>query len=183
MSSTSGEVAQTPQQQTLDLDGLMARGNVTQANLQEILRGADFIVGRALVKDKDTLLGCPFVITGVTFRNVTEGTKSAPPRDYASVEYITISNDPNQCVEGVFNDGSTGVRRQIVSYLQSTGAIDPTRDPDDAISLKQDVPDADGTNHSGDVPYVLTLVAPRGLRKSDYVSDATGEAATTYYLS
>jgi hypothetical protein len=188
--TTDVAVPQPPTQETLDLDGLMRRGSVTQANLQEVLEGSDFIVGRSLVKDKDQLLGVPLVITSIIFRNVkeaTKGEKATPARDFASVEYTTVSNDPNQCVEGVFNDGSTGIRRQLVVYLQSKGAIRNDVDPDAAISVKQSV---EG-QPSGDVPFVLVprsalppLVAPRGLRKSEYLSEANGgEPATTYYLA
>jgi hypothetical protein len=181
MSSEIMEPIATPQQGTLDLDGLLARGAVTQANLVDLLQDADFIQGRTLTKDKDILLGTPFVITEATFRCVAEATtvkgEKVPARDYVSLEYTTISKDPNLCVEAVFNDGSTGVRRQVVSYLQSKGLLDPTKDPDLAIATTLSSDEV-----SGDVPFALKLVAVRGLRKSDYTKPGTGDA-TTYYLA
>jgi len=174
---------------TLSLAELMARGSITQMSLPALLEDADFIVGRALTA-KDTLLSVPIAITGLAFRCVAEGGtvkgEKVPPRDYVSVEYVALSEDPNRCVEGVFNDGSTGVRRQLVQWLQSKGALPAGVDPDAAVATVKTLPGGE----SGDIIYALAdgtqptlrpLVAPRGLRKSDY--EGPEGPATTYYLA
>lgn len=195
MSNTTDEIviADTtpPESGTLSLAELMQRGSVTQMSLPDLLESADFIVGRALTA-KEALLGVPLAITGLAFRCVREaGTvkgEQVPARDYVSVEYVAISDDPNRCVEGVFNDGSTGVRRQIVTWLQGKGVIPEGTDPDLAVATVKTVPSPSGEVVSGDVilalattPGLKPLVAPRGLRKSEY--DGPEGPTATYYLA
>src|SRR4051812_1730354 len=83
-----------------------------EGSFASLVEGADFVEGSRLAT-KQELLGKPFVITGVHFY---PGAGS----DFVAVSAVTMDNEPV-----VFNDGSTGVRRQLVAYLTSKGVIDP----------------------------------------------------------
>jgi hypothetical protein len=155
------------------------------ANLGEtfesLLTGADVVKGHRLIKSEDkaaALVGTPFVITHVRF-NPGKGTSGF----MASIECVTQDSEPV-----VFNDGSTGVYRQVVAYLESKGLVElpdgPASGP--AGESRFDAPlaqwrkpkraDEVGQERGFDV----RLVCPRGLRTSEYEGPAG--MATTYYL-
>ncbi len=123
--------------------------------------------------DKATLIGVPFIIIGITFRY---GGLFADrrPRDYVSVEAVTKDNAPI-----VFNDGSTGIRRQLVQYLGSVGLLPNgnVEDPDTVIV------GVEGMTHAAHMTEGMRpLACPRGLRVSEYENEYTKEGET-YYLA
>lgn len=107
----------------------------------------DRIEGFDLEKDKMELVGVPFVITKVTYREGAYKDKGEViPTDYVSVELVTAPEayfnarvprnrrrfqefglplvpavEPEE--EIVINDSSTGIKRQIAWYLHSSGRI------------------------------------------------------------
>lgn len=149
---------------------LRAFDNTSQQSFESLMGEAAVVEGYALADKKD-LLGLPFIITGVTFRYARVNDKKEAV-DYVSLEAVTMHN-----AAIVLNDGSTGVRRQVVQYLQSLGAIDEGVDADAVVATDPETPiEFDLVNASDLHP----LRCPRGLRKSDYENEFG--AATTYYL-
>jgi hypothetical protein len=112
---------------------------IGQLSFRDLVEAPTFVVDESqLEKDKERLIGVPFVITRVTFRPG----ESAP--DYVSCEAIIgdlqslaeavgrgwipgvtdVQNLPFAPEEHiVFNDSSTGVRRKIVEMLHFAGMI------------------------------------------------------------
>lgn len=108
-----------------------------------------WIDGYDLEKDKDDLVGVPFIITRVVYREGkfrSPASKEVMPKDYVSVELVTAPPDvfearvprnrkryveeglpvetpigPNEQI--VINDSSTGIKRQITWWLHRTGRI------------------------------------------------------------
>ena len=81
----------------------------------------------------------------------------------------------------VFNDGSTGIRRQVVQYLMVKGAI-PRRDGPLAGGMGESVLDTPIVTTADEVQsYDMRLTCPRGLRESEYSNEYTQEGCT-YYL-
>lgn len=104
------------------------------------------------LKDKAELVGEPFLIEKVWFET-----------SQRSVEYVYIQAQLRDGTEFTFNDSSTGVYRQVESYLVSKG-----HKPE--IGQEVDV----------------RLVIPDGLRFSEYdIKDERGrdKRAKTYYLT
>lgn len=115
----------------------------------------------------------------------------------ASLEDLKVA--PTERI--VFNDGSTGIRRQIVQLLHNNGFIQvvPTPKIDERDPIL-DTPWDEWTNIGvqrtmiGEIeaPYIcrsydgakpLTIRCPRGLRVSDYENPTgQGDIAETYYL-
>lgn len=162
--------------------------------------------------DKETLIGVPFIVTNVTYR---EGfpRPGAGPGDYVSVEAVVADQStldqhpvksqlpenlavfPNEPV--VFNDGGTGIRRALTQLYAS---IDPPNGP--LINPGK----AKGEENPFDRPYQrwqqgselaelgishdlmgkpVRYLAVRGLRKSEYDwQDEAGNPhpAVTYYF-
>lgn len=167
------------------------------------------IPGWDLVDNKDFLMGVPFMIVGVTFQMpVADKARPSGARDYVSCRAV-IGNDDAlaEAVERgwipgklafkpeeriLFNDGSTGIRRDIVKILHSANLIDvghednPTRFDlpwtewksfsQSAMQGENVVPEFI-SNHRGNL---FTIKARRGVRKSEY-SNEYGDAVT-YYL-
>jgi hypothetical protein len=169
--------------------------------------------------DQEALEGVPFVVVGVHIRDgVPQKTeKGKKLTNYLSIECVAadavtletllkrkaISQGgrivesltdlgilPNENI--VFNDGSTGVARQMVSLLHATGKIDvgDASKPNGPMGESsfdryhgewarggRDMADANAPDpcYEG----MPLLKAPRGLRSSDYVSEF-GEAQTWY---
>lgn len=160
--------------------GLEALRNVaaeSTLSFADLAGDAAVVAGRALT-DKMELVGRPHIITSVAFRHDSKGGPTA--RDFVSVECVDINN-----LAIVYNDSSTGVRRQIVKYLQGHGQIEAAMDPDARM--------CEVGNNASDITFVFVtpetpegvapaLGVPHGLRRSDFTTDEYGEA-TTYYLS
>lgn len=142
--------------------------NTSTTSYEDLMSGPLAVVEGYALTDKATLLGVPFIITGVTFRKPSTESK----RDFVSVEAVTMQSGAI-----VFNDGSTGIRRQLVEYLQVNDLL-PEGDPDVQLAYADDA-DAIEYKFAGSA-NVAPLRCPRGLRKSDYVGPE-GDA-TTFYL-
>lgn len=123
---------------------------------------ADEVLTRRIIENKNELIGTPFGITSATFRSTEYADTD---RDYVSLEILIFETGEL----AVLNDGSTGIRRQIVNYLQSKELL-TNNDPDLAVP-------------AGDLqgPHNIRLKVPHGLRVSEYENEH-GKAAT-YYLS
>ena len=163
----------------VDLEALIARASESQQNIGELLKGADFVIGRALV-DKRTMIGVPHIITNLAFR---KGNKDATQKqhDYVSAEFTTLPEAGKPAVDGVYNDGSTGIRRQLVQYLAHKGTLpaDPFgADPDSLVWSV--IPGPDPTDPESDPSFDVRLIAARGLRVSEYENDYTDEGVTFY---
>lgn len=167
------------------------------------------IPGWDLVDNKDHLMGVPFFIVGVTFQMpVADKGRPAGSRDYVSCRAIVgdaemlAEADERGWIPGklafkpeeriLFNDGSTGIRRDIVKILDSSGLIvvgnldNPNRydlpwTEWDSFSQSaqqgENVVPEFSTNHRGNL---FCIKARRGVRKSEY-SNEYGDAVT-YYL-
>lgn len=149
---------------------------------------------------KEDLIGVPFVVVGVTYR---EGyPREGKVADYVSVECVVADKRtleaapvrsqlpeplavyPNEPV--IFNDSGTGIRRTITQLLNNDGIIDvgkPSQDPDQNVFDramqfwdKGSEVAMDGVGKDNDFTYL----AMRGLRKSDY--EWQGQPATTFYF-
>lgn len=104
--------------------------------------------------DKASLLGTPFRIMSVRFETNVRGV------GFVYVDAEDVNGEPF-----TFNDSGSGVRAQIIDFLESTGHPAP----------------ADDT-----APVAVSLVIPRGLRVSEFdVKDEMGRTkkARTYYLT
>jgi hypothetical protein len=166
------------------------------------------IIESASLEDKKPLIGVPMLITRVTYRPKGK----MQERGYVSVEAMigdlkrlenairrgwipnvtSIDNfayDPEETV--VFNDGGTGIRRQLTMILHSAGLLDIGQVLDDG-SFDQDWTGWDSFSSVGkqkigddeiEIPDFrgLDIYARRGLRASQY--DMDGQPAETYYLS
>lgn len=157
----SSEVVRAP---LSDLAGTSA------VSFESLRDDAAVVLGFSLT-DKNSLLGHPFIITAVTFRYAGIR-KGQGPRDYVSCEAVDKLN-----AAVVFNDGSTGVRRQIVQYLKSRGLLADDWDDDAPLVT---MPEQDGVTFDKSLGFV-PLFAPRGLRVSEYSNEYTDEGVT-YYL-
>lgn len=181
----------------------------------DLLAGADVAQGGDLLKGEDPkadLIGIPFIITRLVFR---DGVKykdggATKTRNYVSVEIMTADEatyatrakfmpdkpafPPN--TQLVFNDGSTGVCREMVAYCHekgyiNVGAVDKTggamgESPFDRYRTEWAKPETVTEAASGKTPEVTVDVlfyCPRGLRVSEYENDFTSDdGAKTYYI-
>lgn len=173
----------------------------------EFAANADSMAGHDLAKDDllDALVGIPFGITRLTFRKGIKrqnGVQAA----YVSAECVIadaetlkrrrtdfskLAFEPGSQV--VFNDGSTGIYRQLVAYLAFKGMITlPEELPEEGNygESRYDLPPTawsefhDGevtTEDDGWIDYSVNvrLACPRGIRLSEYASDY-GDSKTRY---
>jgi len=160
--------------------------------------------------DQSDLLGVPFAIIGVTYRNGVP--RNGQPTHYISVECVCASQkrltemvkrgqinigdvkvDPDEMV--VFNDSGTGVCRAITQWLHDKGIIDvgvSTPPKPGGPFGESDFDKYHGTWVAGSEqaeegfkprPGKPLLMAPRGLRISEYVWDEISKSeAATYYI-
>jgi hypothetical protein len=155
-------------------------------------------LSRELINTKGDLRGVPMILTSFTFRPGKTQEKGKMG-DYVSVEAVTYDNR-----RVVFNDSSTGIRRQVVAWLTAQGNVEV---PD--VKGKTGEPDYDrpfqywksetvkggtfkgqtGQEHlriealPGGEP--IRFLARHGLRESTYPTPgATNlkDTSTTYYL-
>lgn len=179
------------------------------------LRGAaDEVLGYDLAKDQlfDALERVPFIITCITSRPGTvRRDKTGVDKQYSYFSHECVIAPEEDLVRRridlstlpfrggdhvVFNDGSTGIRRQVVQYLAAKEYIVlPQGDtngpfgesvydlpPGDwaEINVGESTFDTDGfLNYQCDV----RLFAPRGLRISEYDSDFNPDGGKTRYLA
>jgi hypothetical protein len=196
------------------------QGNGPMAELPEYVPGtewatateyADQILGHDLAKDDlfDALVGVPFLITRVVFRKGIKR-RNGVQAAYASCEAVIAPEavlkkrrvnldilpfEPGSAI--VFNDGSTGVCRQIVAYLAATGRIElPDNLPEEGPygESRYDLPPSDWTEaHAGEYKFDgddfteysinIRLQCPRGVRVSEYVNDYNPTGSKTRYLA
>lgn len=156
---------------------------------------------------KDELIGVPFIITNVTYR---EGFPQAGkgPGDYISCEAVVADKQtldqwpvksqlpenltvfPNEPI--VFNDGGTGIRRALTQLYSQIGLIDPGKSKGEENAADKPFQRWDrggelaelGISHDLNGKPVRYL-AVRGLRVSEYDwTDENGKPhpASTYYF-
>jgi hypothetical protein len=152
---------------------------------------ADEVIGYSLVGGRendetlDSLTGVPIIIENITIRLgdvIPPGHKT--PRNYVSVEalihpdYQSLFKRPRV----VFNDGSTGIYRQLIKYLEGKGYVkcdESLPEEGEANATRYDVPFV--ADAAQPLSFEVRLFAPEGLRKSEYTGPA-GDA-TTWYLA
>lgn len=153
--------------------------------------------------EKDDLLNVPHIIIGITYRQGFP-TPGGKPGDYVSIEAVVADKDTlmtppirnaldleNLKVYGnepvVYNDGSTGVRRQLTEQLHGMGIIDvgnPRKDenpfdrPFQEWASGGDLAESGIVADQNGVPF--RYAALRGLRRSDY--EWQGQPAHTHYI-
>lgn len=186
---------------------------MSYADLQQMQ--AFRVTGFSLVS-KDELLGVPHIITRVTYwlpkkdqlgmvsleATVADAEtleRAIQRRWVPNVENLSqLRIEPNERV--VYNDGGTGIRRQVTKFFHHYGAIDVGR-ADVAEDLRYDTPWTEWESYSetrrqsAEVPAVpsvtrlktpdgerpMLLAVDRGLSVSKYSNEYADEAET-YYL-
>lgn len=173
--------------------------------LSLLASATDAVVGRRVVEPED-LRGIPFIITGARFQPGKGGdfvSLECTAADRASL--ITVLRQQRTFIkaldlfpvvgdeEFVINDGSTGIRRQVVEWLASKDLIDINHDWDfktagkasvwdQPILGKNDVPNwTKGVDEALAGFTGLGLLCARGTRVSEY--DYQGDRAMTVYLA
>jgi len=181
----------------------------TTVDFATLVQDADVRESFSLERGKDVLLGVPFVITKVSYRDGVK--RDGQPTNYVSLEIVVAPDEilkdyasrgrlvdlagnklANARVRGnetlVINDGGTGICRQITQYLHDKRIID-------VGPVGGDVGGPMGTSafdryrgewvtlEVGPAEYDVKLLVMGGLRASGYVAGATGQDATTYYLA
>lgn len=184
---------------------------------QTLIDGADEIIGYDLARDEtaDDLVGVPFAIVGTTFRAgvlrekerqayVSCEVRIAPNLDLRLINTrregsrLTRIADLDALAFGpdshvVFNDGSTGVYRQVVKYLAMKGFIELESPIVEAGSYGESSFDqppnrwasiraGNTDDQDGFMGYAaaIRLYCPRGLRLSLYENDYTQTGKTRY---
>jgi len=160
--------------------------------------------------EKDDLIGIPFIVISVIYREGYLNPEHKIKGDYVSLECVTADREtmyspqtralmrkvrddqganltvyPNEPV--VINDGGTGIRRSITEYLTEAGDIDPGGDPSDERQF--DRPYLMWARGAEEAAYgidhhtdgtKLRYFAMRGLRRSDYENEY-GPGTTHYF--
>jgi hypothetical protein len=168
--------------------GDMAEWDRANANAAEV-QGYTLVGGKENERTLKLLEDVPFVIERVTFRPgdiIPEGQEE--PRDYVSIECLVHPFHAHKFPRAhvVFNDGSTGIYRQIVKALVLRDMVSVSEElPEDgeANSTRYDTSFSNpAEGEAGHVSFELALRCPEGLRASDYKT-ARGTDATTWYLA
>jgi hypothetical protein len=162
----------------------MAEWNNAVSDAMEV-EGYSLYGGKENDRTLDSLIGVPFLIKSVTFRpgDITpQGQKV--PRDYVSVECLIRPDHAHKFARKyvVFNDGSTGVYRQVVAALAARGDIildESLPENGEANTTRYDVSFA---SSEGFAEFDIRLLCPEGLRKSDY-KNSDGSEGFTWYLA
>ena len=190
----------------------------------------DTILGYDPAKDEllDALVGVPHLITSMTFRpGVTRKTGNGDKKfAYVSLEAIvppeteldlakinaarkTSKLEPvanltdlpfgaNDHV--VYNDGSTGIYRQVVQYLGAKGYVSLVKEGEEVVTngklgeTTYDLPPEDWADiHTGHMRFDtdgfglysvhVRLFCPRGLRLSKYENEYNPDGSKTRYLA
>jgi hypothetical protein len=208
---------------TTKSDAAVAKNDVTEPapfdpnqSWEVNTRDADKVLGHDLAKEEilDALVGVPFLITRLTFREadtIARGSyvsceaQLAPKAEMERrrVDLTKLPFDPGELV--VFNDGSTGVYRQMVAYLQAKGFItlpDPISANGDGprwddkqkkviYACTYDLPPEEWSGvNAGEMRYTpsgkgeytvnVRILAKRGIRISEYENDWTKDGKTRY---
>lgn len=198
---------------------LTVTGNV--AEIQDYIPGAfnwdveapasDQVAGADLAKDEllDALVGVPFMIYSLTFRPGIRKAGIDYMPAYVSCESVIAPEhvlkrrrvnmadlpfEPESQV--IFNDGSTGIYRQIVAYLAGSGRIilpdgnenggygesiyDLPPSEWEGVNAGEILFDQDGFAH---YRINVRLTCPRGVRLSEYQNDYNPNGSKTRYLA
>lgn len=204
MATKKSEVEQTANQ------AVMAYVDA-ETEWQSYTEDSDTVKGHSLV-EVDEMVGVPFVLTGITYREGTQ-IKGVPYRnDYVSLEMLiapesvispilrriekareraklspALTVKPGEHV--VINDGSTGIYRNITEYLHSKGLI-KVANTIVANGAKNecswDLPRSQWIEgaEAATEGIAVKLTCPRGVRVSQYASEYSADgAAETYYIA
>ena len=179
----------------------------TVSRFQSLVGDADVVAGGTLEKEKDNLIGMPFVITSITIRDGLRSAKTNNITNYVSLEAVIADRptmakalqrglinqgqanlfDPEESI--VINDGSTGICRQVIAWAHSKGYINVPEGPETGGAGETRYDAYWGTwadNNTGEagsyrIELDRPLYCPRGLRLSTYENDYSPDGAT-YYL-
>jgi hypothetical protein len=196
--------------------------NVHTLSFDELVELDNHIIDGFTEVAKSELIGVPHAITGLTFWYPKKNVDGTMQRGFVAVE-CTVGSvrmleaalarewipgkskidelifSPNERI--LYNDGSTGIRRQLVEILETAHLIDVGhRDIEDKSRLDKSWLEwesftqttTQGTDAHGEPVIVpsfktnpngapLVIIVPRGLMVSNYTNDYTDEG-TTYYL-
>ena len=180
--------------------------NPVSDSWDDLTQGADEILGHDLAKDEilDALEGVPFMITRLTFRTSDVGNRKnyvtcecvIAPRELLERRRVNLATLPFDAGDHVvFNDGSTGIYRQMVAYLHAKGFIalpDPVVQNGKAGESSYDLSPSEWADvNAGDMRYTesgeaiyiadVRILAKRGIRVSDgYENEWTKDGKTRY---
>lgn len=176
----------------------------------DVTHGADRVDGADLEKGSN-LVGVPFCITRAVFRQgdflnqgitgwyVSLESVIAPATEIARAyrrgripDGTQLTVEPGEDV--VFNEGGTGVYRQIVAYLEAKKLITLPEGPEqgkygdsryDTLPPEWQVADSadvslDSETGKPSVSFDIRLLCPRGLRESEYENEYTKQGVTRY---
>jgi hypothetical protein len=203
------------------MSGIFAKYDNNEVSLDSIFEGGDVVPSSGLdldiFKDQklDSLIGVPFVVMGGTFRErIVDGHYSdfvtlicaIAPESFLLKRKIRYQGTEIWFPEQVFgiNDGSTGIRRQIVAHLHNKGIIQATEKDAEIIesgkrgectwdtrlgewNAKNGDHEITADKETGadlmvwDFALESALVAPKGIRKSEYPG-RYGKPVITRYL-
>jgi hypothetical protein len=185
----------------------------TGGEWEELAASADQVQGADLEKGGQ-LIGIPMCLVKAVFRQgnylqngvtgwyVSLETIIGPPEEITRAirrgripENVDISVEPGERL--VFNEGGTGVYRQIVEYLEAKGLVridSPLPKTGKWGECRYDVLPTEWTLREDIAPEVLRigpdgtrtmdfdirLLCPRGLRQSKYENEYTKEGVTRY---
>jgi hypothetical protein len=172
----------------------------------------DEVEGYDLVKEDAllSLVGVPFMITSVTFRDGIQSKERPYRDDYVSLE-LTVA-PPAVLTETadriasrrktydlpligmaraeeqlVINDGSTGIYRQITQYLSAKGLIllPPGEEEGEKGETVYDLPRSNWESGADEATsgIDIKLRCSRGLRFSDYDNPYGPDKARTWYIA
>lgn len=179
---------------------------------EELTRDAHEVFGADLEKGAQ-LIGVPFCLVQVTFRPGLVNAKTGELMFYASLDAIVAPLDvikrrlariPEENQEYaqdmagehvVFNEGGTGVYRQVIAYLESQGRIKINselpregRSGESRFDLSPAGWEVDESaelklaeDGSPTLAFAVRLLCPRGLRSSEYENEYSKEATTRYF--
>lgn len=156
------------------------------------IEGYSQIGGKDNEQTLELLKGVPFIIKNAIFRKgdvVPDGDKE--PRDYVSLECLVHPSYVGRFKRKyiIFNDGSTGVYRQVVAALAARGSIvldEKLPEEGGAHATRFDVSPtlAYGAERPDHVEYAdLNLKCPEGVRKSEYDQEGRPGKGITWYLA
>lgn len=173
-----------------------------------LLAESDQAVGSELITEDalDKLMKVPFVIVSVTYRDGVKRMGMDYRDDYVSCEAIVapepvlvqkvrmgrlkladISVEPSERI--LFNDGSTGIYREITRYLHEKGIIrlpEPIVETGGKGESSFDLPRSrwETGSEAATSGIAIRLHCPRGLRFSEYENEYTadGSRAKTRYI-
>ena len=195
------DLPEVPRYNPVDYDG--------ESGWEKLVSEADNVLGYDQAKDElfDALEGVPFIITRLTFRpgivrpDGSQGyfawaeTVIAPKTmlERKRIDVGRLPFDPGDHVGWV--DGSTGIYRQLVAYLEAKHYVTLPEGPADGKmgESRFDVPIPEWPDiHVGAIQYTtsgdavyqadIRLFCKRGIRRSEYDNNYTNTGSVTRYI-